>query len=153
MAYYTPVQIRQAVATRVSGLTGWTESPYLPSRFPMDTTPRAHLSFTVIAGDETVRSGRGTAAHPFLCDLPCRVRFLYRIRPLAGSSDPRTDYDAAWTACDTADKRLQNMAPGAWPTGAYDCIYQATSEPNPVDTGDYLQCEVVFLLTYYRALT
>lgn len=74
--------LRQAVASKVSELTGFQESPHSPDYFGRTQNTIAHKSFTVGMSSSVAMDERQRRAVGVYLQTPIQVTFSYRLRPL-----------------------------------------------------------------------
>jgi hypothetical protein len=90
------VELRQAVATAVDALSGWTQSRFPAELFGRDTNSLQHHAFAVHLPDTVphAREGRQRASEGMWSESAVEVLWAHRIRNDAAVAD----YDAALEA-------------------------------------------------------
>ena len=74
-------QLRQAVATQISGIEGFTESRIPPDYFGRNENTVAHLRFAVQMQTSSQANERQRRAVGCMMETNLRVKFAYRLRP------------------------------------------------------------------------
>ncbi|NBV19950.1 hypothetical protein [Janthinobacterium sp.] len=132
--------LRQALATRIAGISGWWEAPvpadsFSPSAVP-DAIPasKAHLAFAVGLGESTIIDGRHKASVGVHLHTPARLRFYARHTP--GMTISQTSQDAALDARQALIVRV--MAQDAtWPSSFQIARILAIPELVLLPTGEW----------------
>ncbi len=103
--------IRQAVAGRVSGWSGWSQSTWYWQAFGLVPGSRKHKHFSVGVERTDAQPGRQRSDSGALCRSVLVLRFAYTFR----GSDAVTDGDAALGAAQELIERIMVQG-GGWPT-------------------------------------
>lgn len=90
----TPAALRAAVAARVGGMTGWTESPHVFDTFGREPSSIAHLAFAVGLPRSNFEGGRQRADEGILTRSEVVVRFTARVKPKDGPGSVDAGLDA-----------------------------------------------------------
>jgi hypothetical protein len=98
--------VRQAIAAKVAGLSGFKESKHSPDYFGRTENTVAHLAFGVQLAASTAMDERQRRPVGVYVNTPVRVLFAYRLRPL---DIYPTDYDNALDAEETVINAVLNI--------------------------------------------
>lgn len=96
-------QLRQAVATQISGIEGFTESRIPPDYFGRNENTVAHLRFAVQMQTSSQLAERQRRAVGCMMETNLRVKFAYRLRPKDAYP---TDYDLGLDAEESVIKAV-----------------------------------------------
>ena len=88
-------QLRQAVATQINGISGFTESRIPPDYFGRQENSVAHKRFAIQLQTSSQANERQRRAVGCMMQTNLRVKFAYRLRPKDAYP---TDYDLALDA-------------------------------------------------------
>jgi len=144
----TMAGLRQAVAARVAGLSGWTQSPVPFDAFGVSGAPEAvpssvaHLHFSIGFGTTRAIGNRHRSLDGVRCETELPVRFFARLQPKAGT----TSLDTALGAEVDLVKRLDSQ----W-SADVQC-YWLRSERSSTPAGDWLRLDVYFGVQHLLAL-
>lgn len=115
-------EVRQAVATRISGLTGWSEDAAPIDIFGRGPRPLRNLLYAVGVGQtENAQGVRDKAGSIIFVGTTVVVRFAYAMSP----KDLKTSFDSALDAEDALIARLMAYD-GSWP-GALQVLYDSSN--------------------------
>ena len=155
MASLTVAALRQAMAARIAGLSGWWEAPVPFDSFGLSGVPdalpalKAHLAFVVGTPSTTPITWRQKASEGVYVETDTRVRFFARHTP--GPTRSQASLDAATAAEQALIARVISVD-AAWPV-TFDLEFRSIPSHAALTTsGEWFLSEIQFTARHVYAL-
>lgn len=155
MASLSVAGLRQAMAARIAGLSGWWEAPVPYESFGISGVPdavpglKAHLAFVVGTPSTGPINWRQKASEGVYVETDTRVRFFARHTP--GPTTSQTSLDAATAAEQAVIARLMAVD-ATWPVTFDLQLVSIPTHARLTRTGEWFLSEIQFTARHIYAL-